>query len=44
MSPQHAERDEAIYMTALRVTNIKPNAKCPLVDKQSDVMAGKCLR
>ena len=31
-------------MTAFSVTNKKPNAKCLLVDKQSDVMAGKCLR
>ena len=41
---QLAEREEAIYMIAFFVTNIKPNAKCLLVDKQSDVMAGKCLR
>ena len=31
-------------MIASFVTNIKPNAKCLLVDKQSDVMAGKYLR
>ena len=41
---QHTEREEAIYMIAFFVTNIKPYAKCLLVDKQSDVMAAKCLR
>ena len=30
-------------MTAFCVTT-KPNVKCLLVDKQSHIMAGKCLR
>ena len=31
-------------MTAFCVTDIKPNVKCLLVDKQSHVVAAKCLR
>ena len=30
---QHAEREEAIYMTAFCVTNIIPDVKCLLVSK-----------